>query len=110
MGFVYFIRVGNHGDIKIGYSTNIKNRIVTLQTSIPENITLLGYVSGNLSLEKELHTKFKLLRKKGEWFSFDSSIIDYLNEHNEMKLQCNMSVHIEIDENMKTTLYGKMKK
>lgn len=110
MGFIYFVQVGLKGDIKIGFSKNIKSRIHTLQTSIPETIRLLGYVAGDMNLEKELHKRFKLLRRKGEWFYCDKSIIDYLNDVNEMTMQTGMGVFIDLDEDMKTTLYGKIKK
>jgi hypothetical protein len=109
MGFVYFIQVIKTGDIKIGFSTNIKSRIHTLQTSIPESIKLLGFISGDLKLEKELHKKFKHLKKRGEWFHCDKSIIDYLNTCNEMINHTKMGVYIELLEDGKTQLYSKMK-
>jgi hypothetical protein len=109
MGYVYFVQLGNSGDIKIGFSTNIKKRMHTLQTSTPENIQLLGFIAGELPTEKMIHEKFRMLRKKGEWFQCHSSIIEFLNEFNELKFAANLSVHIELDENGKTTLYGKMK-
>jgi hypothetical protein len=109
MGHVYFVQVISSGDIKIGYSTNIRSRISTLQTSIPEKIKLLGYISGDLGKEKELHKKFRILRLRGEWFRCDSSIIDFLNENNEMMLQTNLGVYVELcEDGIHTIIYGKM--
>jgi hypothetical protein len=110
MGYVYFIQAGKRGDIKIGYSTNIKKRISTLQTAMAEKIKLLGYITGNSTTEKELHYTFRILRKKGEWFICDASIINYLNTVNEMKLRNNMDVVLEMNENNEIMLYGKIKK
>jgi hypothetical protein len=108
LGYVYFVQVGSRGDIKIGYSTNIMKRMNSLSSSMPENIKLLGYITGDLNREKELHKMFRILNVKGEWFRCDKSIIEYLNLVNEMRMQTGMMVHIELDENMNTCLYGKI--
>lgn len=108
MGHIYFIQVGNDGDIKIGYSTNIKSRMSTLQTSIPVTIKLLGYICGDITIEKELHKKFRIFKVKGEWFKCTKDIIDFINENNEMTLQANLKTYIELDENNRTTIYGKI--
>jgi hypothetical protein len=107
VGYVYFIQIGSCGDIKIGFSTNILNRFNTIKTSIPDQIKLLGYMSGSMKLEKELHKKFRVLWKKGEWFHCDRVLIDFINEHNEMCIG-NMGVYIELDENKNTQIYSKM--
>ncbi len=109
MGYVYFIQIISSGEIKIGYSTNVKKRMNGLQTAIPEKIKLLGFFAGDKQKEKELHKKFKHLRIKGEWFKCDASIIDLINSCNELTFQNNMAIHIELLEDGKTVnMYSKM--
>lgn len=108
MGFVYFIQIGKSGDIKIGYSNNIKDRMYTIQTSIPEKIRLLGYIKGDRCKEKEIHELFKDFKIKGEWFKCNKILIDYLNNVNEMRLVNNMGVFLDISEENLISIYGKI--
>ena len=69
--FVYFVQQGENGAIKIGITkSNIANRIEALQTASSSLLRLVGYIrdAHPLSLEKELHSKFKKHRLRGEWF------------------------------------------
>ncbi len=76
---VYFISAGNF--IKIGKSTgNPKARIQTLQTGCPYKIEVLGWINGDVYLEKELHKKFSKHKAHGEWFSNHYDITDYLSK------------------------------
>lgn len=54
---VYYIRLGNH--IKIGYSTNMKARLIGLRAD-PEDV--LATEPGGLELEKQRHEEFKAER------------------------------------------------
>lgn len=108
MGYVYFVLVDSTRNIKIGYSTNIRRRIHTLQTSIPEKIKLLGYITGDMNKEKELHKMFRVHKIKGEWYRFDTSIIDYINTYNEHKLPNGMNAHVHIEEDGKIRVLGKI--
>ena len=81
MDKVYFFT--NGANIKIGYTKlNIEKRLKQLYP--------LGFVSGNKSLEKELHQKFAKfrIRNNGEWFYPDQSLIDYINSVNEIPNTC----------------------
>jgi hypothetical protein len=66
-GFVYFIQGGDL--VKIGYTTNIRQRLYDLQTSAPIDLVLLGLIPGTRALEKEYHKRFAAHRVRGEWFS-----------------------------------------
>jgi hypothetical protein len=111
MGHVYFIQVISSGNVKIGYSKNIKSRLSTIQTSIPEKIKLLGFISGDKVKEKELHKKFNLYHIRGEWFRCSSTLIDYINTHSEMILSNGMNTHIILNEDGVTTnIFGKIPK
>ena len=65
---VYFVRQGTSGFVKIGVSTNIKNRLSTFQTSSPLPVLLLATMDGDAETERSLHARFAHLRVKGEWF------------------------------------------
>jgi hypothetical protein len=70
--WVYFIRSGEAGLIKIGTATNLRSRLASLQTGSPESLFLLGKVevtrTDALASEHELHNLFRRSRVRGEWF------------------------------------------
>jgi len=67
---VYFIRAES-GQIKIGVSVDVVERLQDLQSASPSRLELLGTVSGGLREEGRLHRKFAAHRLHGEWFSED---------------------------------------
>lgn len=76
---VYFVSAGDF--IKIGKSTgNPKARIQTLQTGCPYKIEVIGWINGDVCLEKELHQRFSKHKAHGEWFKNHSDITDYLTK------------------------------
>lgn len=79
--YVYFIQIGDSGDIKIGYTNNIKKRLKELQTGSPKKLKLLGYIDGGRTKEQELHSQFKQYRVNGEWFRLHQEIVDYINKN-----------------------------
>lgn len=79
MGYVYFI--SSIRAIKIGFATNVKTRMRELQTSHHEKLDLIGFVAGEMELEKSLHSKFADKRLVGEWFEPCSEIYEYIKNH-----------------------------
>ena len=77
-GYIYFIRAGKSGSIKIGYSIDPKGRLRRLQTSLPHRLTMLATRPGTMEDEGALHTKFAHLRKSGEWFTPARELIDHI--------------------------------
>lgn len=67
-GYVYFITDGEA--IKIGYSTEPKSRLATLQVGSPRQLRILASVPGTEEIEQALHRKFVHLRvpDRREWF------------------------------------------
>ena len=63
--------------LKIGYTKNINKRLSQLQVSSPVKLEVLHLIDGDVTIEKKLHVLFKNLRISGEWFKFDSSILEY---------------------------------
>jgi len=74
-GFVYIMRNNRNGHIKIGFSKNPKYREITLQSQEPE-IQLLKSVPGSKRQEKELHTRWRHRRIRGEWFELTATELD----------------------------------
>jgi hypothetical protein len=75
-GFVYFI--GNDEFVKIGYSTDPKNRLKYIQSGHPHKLKLFGCIRGDMKLERELHEKFKEHRLNGEWFTYSLEIKSFI--------------------------------
>lgn len=58
MAFVYFIRSGEAGPIKIGWSVNPRKRLAMLQTGCAETLTLMAIVGGQREDEQFFHAKW----------------------------------------------------
>lgn len=76
--FVYFIQQGE-GPVKIGRAKSPLLRLSQLQTGNPTELALRYVVPGDQALERELHTRFREARIRGEWFglSYLSIILIY---------------------------------
>ena len=80
LGFVYFLQSEQGGAIKIGYTTDIRKRIKTLQTAHPFPLKLLLAINGNIEDESKLHKEFKPFRLCGEWFRPDEYLLKRIGE------------------------------
>lgn len=65
---VYFIQAEGGGPIKIGTTTNIRQRLDSLQAGSPVLLRVLGTIPGNHVLERALHQRFATARSHFEWF------------------------------------------
>ena len=65
---VYFVHNRSANAVKIGFSGNAKSRIAALQTSSPDNLTLLAVIDGEIADEQALHQRFDHLKIRNEWF------------------------------------------
>lgn len=68
-GHVYYARSEDTGRIKIGWSSNVANRLATLQRSSGAALTIIWSEPGTGRDERNLHAKFAAARLHGEWFS-----------------------------------------
>lgn len=70
-GFVYFMRLGTSGPVKIGYANSIKARFREHKVSNHSAPVLLAAMRGTMKSERQLHERFKSLRLEGrrEWFN-----------------------------------------
>ncbi len=78
--FLYFIEAVNSGFIKIGRSVNPERRLEQLSTGSPNQLTIIGKISGGSALEAELHTRFDAQRERGEWFKVTRELRDFIKE------------------------------
>lgn len=84
----YFIKCGTF--IKIGYATNVSQRLAELQTGAPERLEILLTMPGPQKLERSLHSKFHPLRSQGEWFRAEEPILTFIGQER-LKQERNIS-------------------
>jgi hypothetical protein len=65
---IYVIGGEGLAPVKVGVTTNLARRLVTLQTSAPARLSVLWTTPGDSALERELHTHLAAYRTSGEWF------------------------------------------
>jgi hypothetical protein len=81
---VYFVQSGEGGQVKIGWSSALENRIQTLRTMIPD-LRLLGIVpSPTRALEKRLHRQFRDANSEGEWFHPTETLLGWIQQNAEL--------------------------
>ena len=67
-----------HGDsdyYKIGYTTNLQQRLKSIQMYNPIKLTIVAEVKGCHKSEKYLHKLYDDYRIRGEWFEIPSAIL-----------------------------------
>lgn len=77
-GYVYFIIDERSQAIKIGWARNPEMRLQSLQVANPNELRLLGSITGGCGLEGKIHNQFDHLRIRGEWFRLDFDLLGYL--------------------------------
>lgn len=70
------------GPVKIGISCNPLMRMRQLQTSTPDKLAVLAFVSGTYDHEKALHAFYKRERLTGEWFRRSKRIGEFIDDLN----------------------------
>tara|TARA_R110002012_G_scaffold69173_2_gene179151 strand:+ start:413 stop:778 length:366 start_codon:yes stop_codon:yes gene_type:complete len=72
---VYFMRQGDSNYYKIGYTTNLKQRLKSIQMYSPITITVTASTKANCKFEKYLHRKYNEYNVRGEWFELPPNIL-----------------------------------
>jgi hypothetical protein len=68
VGTVYFIGP-EQGPVKIGFTTNVPQRLARLQAGSPVALTVLAQIDGAQPFdERLLHMEYRAHRLHGEWF------------------------------------------
>jgi hypothetical protein len=76
-GGVYFIQCRLTNLVKIGFSQDPEKRLAKIQSDSPGEMSLMGVVDGDMSVEAALHERFAKHRARGEWFHGADEIIAY---------------------------------
>ena len=87
---VYFMRQGNSNYYKIGCTTNLQQRLKSIQSYNPIKIKIVAEVKGCHKFEKYLHRLYDDYRIRGEWFEIPS---DILRELKTKKKRLNEQLH-----------------
>ena len=76
---IYFVRAGDDGPIKIGRTSNLKQRLRVLENACPNDVTLLGV----LPEEEDIHQQFAgcRVRSNGEWFEAEADLLHFITAH-----------------------------
>ena len=86
---VYFISDGER--IKIGFTTDIRQRLNSLQTANSNKLKLLYRIDdGGHALEKHIHEMCERYRLEGEWFLL--SCLEHLMNHPWYKLNMKQAI------------------
>jgi len=84
-GFVYFLKYENQDSpIKIGRAKNINARVIQLQTSLPFDLEIIGFIRAEnyFELENKLHLEFETKKLKREWFELtENDAIEIINKN-----------------------------
>lgn len=90
---VYFLQSGDKRRVKIGYTSNLQSRMLTIVSEMnfrlfPEEaqqfgdgIQCIGYLPGSISLEKKLHEQFSEYRyghRRSEWFTLSAELAEFI--------------------------------
>lgn len=74
----YFIRARGLGDIKIGKSNQVRQRVRSLWGASPRGLDLIACYPSNKAHEGELKEEFAHLRLCGEWFRAGGELLTHL--------------------------------
>lgn len=84
---VYFFGTDNNR-VKIGHTSNLYKRRLSIETHCPDRVELLGIIQCKdkaemTSIEKSLHKQFKEYNTNREWFRLVPEICAYIQEFTE---------------------------
>lgn len=74
--YVYFLLYNRQ--VKIGTSTNVRNRLKALQTGLPGKVRIHYRTPGDEALEGQLHRLFAPDHVSGEWFTYSAAIARWI--------------------------------
>ena len=74
---VYFIQ-DQRGAVKIGHATDPASRLCQLQVGNAGPLRFIRIIDGGASTERWLHRRFEHLKLRGEWFQFDTAMLNVI--------------------------------
>jgi hypothetical protein len=76
---VYFVQCGEHPLVKIGFASDLTQRLASLQIGCPFLLRLIGRIDGATPQDEyAIHRAFSHLRTRGEWFRLTKDVFDYI--------------------------------
>jgi len=75
-GKVYFAACD--GLIKIGFTTDLHDRMLKIQSSSTRQVSLVGSMPGTPEMERCLHWIFRAFHVRAEWFDLDEAATAFL--------------------------------
>ena len=82
---VYAIRMGFTGPIKLGYTNDLRRRLVELQVGSPVELRVLLAMPGCLDDETALHVRFKPDLLRGEWYRPSETLLAWIEAERAMR-------------------------
>lgn len=76
---VYYLGSRTTGHVKIGTTTRLRSRFMSL-TSVRQEAVLLATEPGGMDAERRRHRQFALLRVGGEWFRKEPLLMQHVAE------------------------------
>ena len=76
MSKVYLIHAEGTDTYKIGLTNNVNLRLKSLQTSNPNQLSVVKCIDGDSQLERRIHSYYDKNHVNGEWFSFNNTMIE----------------------------------
>jgi hypothetical protein len=77
--WVYFLEADcQPALVKIGKTSDLKWRVLTIQHMSPVTLTLIGAISGPIGTESVMHRKCADVRQHGEWFLLDAALREFI--------------------------------
>jgi hypothetical protein len=78
--WVYFIQNVETQQIKVGIAKDPLGRLRELQVANAHQLTLLGVLRGGRPEERAIHTRFKSLHVRGEWFRGKPELVSWISQ------------------------------
>lgn len=73
-GFVYFARC--EAFVKIGYASNLINRLAAIETNNPFPLVLLGWFKGSVATERAVQAALAPFKHRFEWFRYEPELAE----------------------------------
>lgn len=96
---VYLIGHPLLAHVKVGFANDPDQRLKDLQTGSSVKLDLLGYIDGDVELERDIHKKLEPWRLMGEWFALSSENAGIIKEifgidvHGYLRASCRVEIN-----------------
>lgn len=71
--------------IKIGFTTDLHQRLHNLQGGCPDELRIKACWPGTVNDEREIHRRFDAFRVQGEWFNPSDEVLAYIAERDKSR-------------------------